>query len=184
MTPVKPLLLVDVDGVLNCFGSIWTPAYEEEHFYPPRMAFSMYSIRVRKGTDERLRRLAQHFEMTWATAWCEQAHPFFGEWLELGDPWPHLAWKAGIVGEGQTWKLADVKEFAARNLGRPLAWIDDDLQGDAFEWANERVEQGTPTLLVKTDPCQGIGDEEESRLLAFAGASEAILSNGQRRASA
>lgn len=164
----KPILLVDVDGVLNCFGSLWSPEYEAEHFEPTRSYHNQFTIRVRKGTAGRLARLAEHFEMTWGTAWCEQAHPFFGEWLQLGEPWPHLNWTSAWIREGASWKLPDIQRFAEERPTRPLAWIDDDIQGDAYQWAEERVKAGTPTLVVRTNPVDGLQDKHVEQLVFFA----------------
>jgi hypothetical protein len=164
---MKPVLLVDVDGVLNCFGSLWTPEYEAEHFEPLRVAYDRYTIRCRKGLADNLARLAEWFEMTWCTAWEGNAHPFFGEWLGLGhEPWPHVDWTRGWVGEELTWKLADVRRV--HDGDRPLAWIDDDLGPDAYEWAKERNQAGAPTLLVKTNPCDGLTDKHVDQLIYFA----------------
>lgn len=63
---------------------------------------------------------------------------------------------------GRTWKLPSVQRFAA---DRPLAWIDDDLHGDAYAWAAARR---IPTKLLSTDPSRGIVDREIRSLLAFA----------------
>lgn len=165
----RPVLLVDVDGVLNCFGSLWSEEYEAEHFEPVRLAYDRYSIRCRKGLIGRLELLASAFTMTWATAWSENAHPFFGPWLNLGEPWPHLTWTASWVGEGTTWKLPDVKKYVAEHHpSTPVAWIDDDLQVDAYEWATQRTRDGNPTLLVRTNPCDGLEREHVDVLLHFA----------------
>ena len=75
---MKPLLLIDVDGVLNCFGSLWSEEYDAEHFLPIELAYDRYPIRCRKQTKERLERLLVHFEPVWATAWQENAHPWWG----------------------------------------------------------------------------------------------------------
>lgn len=159
---MKPLLLVDVDGVLNCFGAIWSPEYEAEHFEPVRVANGRFEIRLPKGTANRLRRLADHFDMTWATAWEDGAHPFFGEWLGLGNAWPVVKFTSGWIGEQRTWKLGDVIRYVE---DRPAAWIDDDLQIDAYQWAMDRA---APTLLIRTNPCHGLSDEHVERLLTFA----------------
>lgn len=48
--------------------------------------------------------------------------------------------------EDTTWKLPDVRRFVG---DRPVAWIDDDLWEDAFEWAEER---SSATLLIRVAP--------------------------------
>lgn len=171
---MKPLLLVDVDGVLNCFGSIWTDTYEAEHFVRDLpLAYDRYTIRCRLDTADRLRELLHHFEPVWATAWTENAHPYWRHVLGLDEePWPHIDFGPGWAPLGGTWKLPTVRQWAEEGpgAGRALAWIDDDLQPDAYEWAHNRIAAGIPTLLIKTKPHEGLGEREETRLKAFAGA--------------
>lgn len=166
---MKPLLLVDVDGVLNCFGSLWSPEYEAREFEPLRIYDGAYTIRCRKGLRAQLARLAEHFEMHWCTMWEGEAHPFFGGWLGLGDePWPYIDWSASFAAEDRTWKLTDVRQTFA-DSDRAIAWVDDDLKWDAFEWARERtVDDGIPTMLVRTNPVQGLTDENVDQLVQFA----------------
>ena len=63
---------------------------------------------------------------------------------------------------GHTWKLPSIQRFGAY---RPLAWIDDELHGDAYAWAAMRR---IPTKLLTTDPSRGITDRHVRALLAFA----------------
>jgi hypothetical protein len=163
----RPLLLVDVDGVLNCFGSFWTPEYEAEHFEPLSMN-GHYTIRIPRGTRHRLAQLTKRFDPVWATAWLEDAHPFFQGPLQLGDPWPVIRWSGwdGRLHKGRSWKWSFVDRFLD-NSGGPAAWIDDDLHPIDFEWAARRTDRGAPTLLVKTNPCHGLTDEHVAELLVF-----------------
>jgi hypothetical protein len=57
----------------------------------------------------------------------------------------------------------------ARQTTRPIAWVDDDLGSDAREWAERRSESVAPTLLVPTDPSDGLTDDEVEELLSWAG---------------
>jgi hypothetical protein len=63
--------------------------------------------------------------------------------------------------DGETWKLGDVALFVGN---RPLAWVDDDLFGDAFAWADKRA---APTLLIRTSPSVGLTEQDVSRLEGF-----------------
>ena len=165
----KPLLLLDVDGVLNCFGSLWTEEYEAEHFEPVQVAQEKYEIRIPKGTTHRIARLCEVFEPVWCTAWQEDAHPFFGPRLALGDPWPLVSFEGwnGLLAEKRSWKWSFVDEYVDLDL-RAAAWVDDDLHAADFAWAAARSTRVAPTLLVKTDPCKGLTDVHVSHLLSWA----------------
>lgn len=165
---MKPLLLLDVDGVLNCFGSLWSDEYIAEHFVEPELAFDRYPIHCRKTTEALLARVLEEFVPVWATAWQEHAHGWWGPRLGLGDDWPHIPFTGGWVGEGVTWKLPDIIAWANERPGAPLAWVDDDLHDDAFTWAAQRLDAGVPTLLLKTKPHQGLTEAGVDRLLGFA----------------
>lgn len=169
---MRPLLLLDVDGVLNCFGSLWTEAYEAEHFEPILTSPQGFVIRMPKRTARRVAFLRRFFDPVWATAWQSNAHPFFADPLGLdGEPWPHVTWESAIYHPERTWKLPDVQRWLAEHQTRgsahavPLAWVDDDLRDDAEDWARRRE---APTLLVRTDPCHGLTDEHVHELASFA----------------
>ena len=53
------------------------------------------------------------------------------------------------------------------NRARPLAWIDDDLEPDALEWAARRTREGTNTLMVRPDGDVGLTSKHVDRLLRF-----------------
>jgi hypothetical protein len=65
----------------------------------------------------------------------------------------------------RTWKLPAVARVVG---GRPLAWIDDEFEADAFAWATERNAGSSPTLLVETVPEVGLTAAQLERLAAFA----------------
>ena len=68
-----------------------------------------------------------------------------------------------------TWKLSAVRRFAEEleHRTRPLAWIDDDLEPDALEWAARRTREGVPTLMVRPDADVGLTPKHHRRLLDF-----------------
>jgi hypothetical protein len=166
MEPVsKPLLLLDVDGVLNCFGSMWTPGYEGRSFLPVMTSQHGYRIRVPKRMPELIGGLLDVFQPVWATAWEEEAHPFFREALNLDDePWPHISW---VAREGldmprlstpeRSWKRPWVEAYV-KEAGRPWCWIDDEPTDQDVEWAANMRPEG---LIVRTRPHAGL-----TRLLA------------------
>lgn len=161
----KPLLLVDVDGVISLFGF---PPHAQ-----PAGRFAMVdgiAHFLSAGAGEHLRRLADVFEPIWCTGWEERANDHLPHLLGLDGPWPHLSFEraagAGASMRGH-WKLDAIDAYAGP---RPLAWIDD-AHGPACEaWAARREAAGAATLLVTTEPAVGMTERQVERMLAWAAA--------------
>ncbi|WP_049649258.1 HAD domain-containing protein [Kitasatospora sp. MY 5-36] len=143
MTADLPLLLLDVDGVLNPFAAAVCPAdYQEYGFFPGEEP-----VRLNRVHGRWLNGLAEHFEIVWATGWEEEANEFLAPFLGLErlpvvffppkpfEPCEKVPAVAAFVGE------------------RAAAWVDDALTPQARAWADGRA---AATLLVDTDPCVGL----------------------------
>ena len=167
-----PLLLVDVDGVLNAVvappfatlkqGVTSSGAFEAE------FTARNFPIRVPLGTRERIATLQSLFECVWATTWEDNAAEHLSPVLGFGADWPVIRFHDDFPDAG-TWKLPGVQRFAelTENQGRALAWIDDDLQSDALEWAAHRTRAGVNTLMVRPEANVGFTSRHFQRLLAF-----------------
>ena len=149
----QPYLLLDVGGVLSPYGM--TPPAD----FSEREIGGFWVVWTDRHA-ERVSRLAERFELIWATTWEEYANQALCPALGI-DPLPVITF---VRGETQTRKLHSVKEFVGN---RPAAWIDDDLYEDAHLWATRR-DQNVPTLLVQTTPSVGFTDEHVTELLDFA----------------
>jgi len=155
----KPILFVDVDGVVSLFG--FNPSTQE--LPGPFHWIDGVAYCIPPAVGGRLRRLAERYELVWATGWEEKANeylPFILE-LERGEL-PCLLFDGRAVFGTAHWKLEGIEGYAGE---RPAAWIDDNLDDSCRLWALNRQ---APTLLVQTRSAEGMLDEHVQRLLEWA----------------
>lgn len=152
----KPLLAVDVDGVISLFGFDEPPTVEELRF--EEVDGVTHCVAVAAG--DRLRELAEHYDLFWATGWERRANnlsPVLGL-SEL----PYLTFAGAARFGSAEWKIAPLDEYAGE---RPLAWVDDSFDALCYEWARARE---APTLLIPTESHLGLGDVQVEALIAWA----------------
>src|ERR687894_1740025 len=155
----KPVLFVDVDGVISLFGFPMSGAELPGPFH----WVDGIAHCVSEGCGKRLERLAERYELVWATGWEEKANEYLPYLLEL--PFrelPCLTFGGRAVFGTAHWKLEAIEAYAK---GRPAAWVDDNLDDSCRDWALRR---NAPTLLVETSPDEGLTDEQVARLLDWA----------------
>jgi hypothetical protein len=156
----RPLLAVDVDGVISLFGFDEAPRDEAVRF--ELIDGMVHCISLAAG--ERLGRLAETFDLIWATGWEERANVRLP--LLLGLPeLPYLTFDGAARFGSAHWKLGPLDAYARR---RGLAWIDDSFDESCYEWARERQAAGNPTLLVPTESHLGLEEVQVEALLAWA----------------
>lgn len=152
----KPLLLVDIDGVISLFGGELGS-----------QAGSFHSIEgiphfLSSAAAAHLLDLAEHFEAAWCSGWEEKANEHLPHLLGLPAGMPFLRFDRSF---GRTnnahWKLDAIDGYAGK---RPLAWIDDAFNPACHDWASARP---APTLLVATKPERGLTSRERELLLAW-----------------
>jgi hypothetical protein len=151
----RPLLLVDIDGVLNPYGAPGPPPGFVEH----ELFAGEEPVRVWAGHGDWLRELGSRFSLVWATAWGEEANRRLAPLLGL-DPLPVIPFPPlPFPPEG---KLPAVSQYVG---AQPLAWIDDALTPEAHAWAAHRA---APTLLLDIDPAAGLTRAEVDQCLTWA----------------
>jgi hypothetical protein len=153
----KPLLAVDIDGVISIFG------FEGE---PDRGTTRMQLVDgvphcISLVCGDRLRRLGEHFELVWASGWEDKANFYLPHLLGVPEL-PHIGFDVAARPGGAHWKLGPIEEYAA---GRAIAWVDDNFDESCFEWAERRR---APTLLVPTEPELGLEEAHVEALRQWA----------------
>ncbi len=148
---MRPLLLLDVDGVLNPLGVREAPGFVPYHVGGMHVLLSSDHGRW-------LSELGDRFDLTWATSW-ERDADLIAERIGLPLGLPAIT----FTNQSEwTVKLPDVVRFVG---DRPLAWVDDQMGPDVLAWAASRTR---PTLLVETDSRVGLTLAHVERLRAWA----------------
>jgi hypothetical protein len=155
----KPILFVDVDGVISLFGFAPTEAQLPGRFH----WIDGVAHCIPDDMGNRLVRLVDRFELVWATGWEEKANEYLPYILGLPQPeFPCLLFQGQAVFGSAHWKLEAIEQYAG---DRPSAWIDDNLDESCYLWATSR---DAPTLLVQTRSAAGMTDENVEQLLGWA----------------
>ncbi len=162
----KPLLLVDVDGVISLFG--FDPGA------PPAGRFALVegiAHYLSATAGDHLRELTTAFELVWCTGWEEKATEYLPHALGLREQIPHLSFEPSPGRADGHWKLAAIDAYAGPD--RPLAWIDDAHDERCRAWAAARA---GPTRLVTTTAAVGLARVDVDDLLDWASAMAPPLS--------
>ena len=155
--PRKPILAVDIDGVISMFGFDEPAEYAPGEFH---LIDGMLHC-ISRQAGERLRRLSESFDLVWASGWEDRANDHLPAILGL-PKLPYLTFDGRAQFGTAHWKLDALDRYAD---DRPLAWIDDSLEDSCYEWAERRQ---APTLLVPSDPERGLEQDHVETLLAWA----------------
>jgi HAD domain in Swiss Army Knife RNA repair proteins len=169
----KPLLMVDIDGVISLFG---LPGHARPIHPTGDSAARPGSAPPEGGLHSidgiphflsataaaHLLSLAEDFDLVWASGWEERANEHLPRLLGLPGGLPFLRFERSPGRSHAHWKLAAIDAYAGL---RPLAWIDDAFNQACHEWAGERA---SPTLLVSTAPEEGLTAREAELLAAWA----------------
>jgi hypothetical protein len=152
----KPLLLVDVDGVISLFGAGFAKHEGSYHSIDGILHF------LSANAAAHLLAVTGDFELVWCSGWEEKADEHLPRLLGLPSGLPFLRFDRAVGRANAHWKLEAIDAFAGQ---RALAWVDDAFNDACHEWARTR---SAPTLLLATTPQHGLTSRERERLLAWA----------------
>jgi hypothetical protein len=153
----RPVLLVDVDGVLNPWlAADCPPGFSVHDFFPGER------VLLSPAHGELLLSLAGAYELVWATAWEHRANRLICPVLSL-PVMPVIEFPL----DGRDVYFRKLPAVIEAVGDRPCAWIDDEHQPDHYTWAQRR---GVPTLMVDIDPAEGLTSDVVARLADWAAA--------------
>jgi hypothetical protein len=169
MSAPPPVLLLDVDGVLNAVRRDLPEGWR-------RGTFNGYVLSWDPTVIARLRAWHEsgRVELQWLTTWTERADQLLAEPMGLPrglkthgreDVLP-TGFLGQLLGASGWWKLAAARAVAEAEPDRRIVWIDDDLAdqaADTSEWlaATSRV------LVVAPDLMTGLTHAELDRVEAW-----------------
>ncbi len=158
----KPLLMVDIDGVVSLFGPFAEVRAAEGSFHSIEGIPHFLSATA----AAHLLALAGLFDLVWCSGWEERANEHLPHLLGMPSGLPFLRFDRDVGGgrphSRAHWKLAAIDAYAG---GRPLAWIDDAVDQECRRWADARP---APTLLVQTQAARGLTTTEAELLAGWA----------------
>ncbi|WP_084964677.1 HAD domain-containing protein [Thermoactinospora rubra] len=148
----RPLVLVDVDGVLNPLAA--RPGFRR---YQCAIRDETYTVRLNEAHGTWLMELAlsARAELVWATTWEEAANEWIAPRIGL-PPLPVIPMAPDLPCElGEMFKTPHVAEYVA---GRPFVWFDDQVFEEDEKYLGARRGIG-PFLLINVDPRLGLTRE-------------------------
>lgn len=177
-TPERPILLLDVDGVLNAFLPTRPHAIKHLGGREDRFTgkFTPFTLHFDNEVTEMIEALAEHFEIHWATMWNDAANTEISPALGI-DTFPFLAcnhekgwdaaWDAGLTAERihRLWfaKTPLIPEYVG---SRRFAWLDDDHSDADLTYLRGRCSQDF--FLCQTDANTGITWRDVADLIEWA----------------
>ena len=158
MDDQRPILALDVDGVISLFGFQGPLEQAPGRFH----LIDGMAHCIPHGINERLSRLRTITRSSGRPA--GRTGPTTGCRTILGLPGelPFLTFDGNARFGSAHWKIEAIDRYAG---DRRLAWVDDCIDETCQAWA---VERSAPTLLVPTESDVGLTDAHLKRLLNWA----------------
>ena len=176
---MRPLVLLDVDGVLNAVARLPDPAVWPDWRSGSAVAgMRRWPITWSPSVVQAVLQWRERADVQWLTTWGHDANDGLRELLGLpelpvagthadadaappgqADPLPAahaaVAPAAPDALTGRWWKFDVVRRLVRADPSRPVVWLDDDLAGkdQVAQWLAGAVD----CLLVAPDPRSGLG---------------------------
>lgn len=193
MNTQKPLLLLDIDGVLNILT--------HTHPYMTRDVGSNmglesttilgYFIQLNPSHGEMIRNFEENFTIIWSTMWQENAPTHFASKVGYGHAWEYINFgehngnpelfeaalaqsrhhqRSENVNWGRNLSVGNFKHpgYLATIKNEPAVIVDDDLEPWQHLWVEERNHSGVPTLLIQPEPWTGLTRTHAETIMNFA----------------
>jgi hypothetical protein len=153
----RPILALDVDGVISLFGFDGPLEDSPGTFH----LINGIAHCISEGIGPRVARLAEVYDVVWATGWEDRANDMLPRILGLPGDLPYLTFDGRARFGTAHWKVEAIAEYAGE---RPLAWVDDCIDETCHAWAEARQ---APTLLVPTEPQSGLTEAHVETLIGW-----------------
>jgi hypothetical protein len=156
----RPLLLLDVDGVLIPYAAAAPPTGFRRYTLQDELVW------LAPHHGDWLRPLADQFQLVWATGWEHDANRLIAPILGL-PALPVITFPRDDSGRFS--KLPTILQAVG---DRALAWVDDELTSAAHDWAARRP---APTLLLDANPAIGLTAEIVAAIAGFAAGDQSSI---------
>lgn len=166
----RPLLLIDVDGVLNTLHHPPKLRTYDVHRVTASDGLE-FDVQFRKELPEWLDRLTDHFVPVWCTMWDHEANLLLAPLLGLPDL-PVVPCHENAMNHMWSDKIRTLHHKIDPILdhvdNRAFAWIDDEIGDHDHAWAAERDDEVAPTLLMWIDQRMGLLEHHVNKLIDWA----------------
>jgi hypothetical protein len=174
----KPVLALDVDGVLNAFAPIRPHVTRQIGGRTVKGVFQPYTLRFDNEVVDMIEALQEHFDICWFTMWNERANDQIAPALGI-DTFPvwqadhNKGWDTALDRGTEQWNIhrlwyAKTPLLPEYAQGRPTAWCDDDHSGADVLWLAKQDDAPEHFYLHQTDAGHGIQWSDVADLIQWA----------------
>lgn len=182
MTSERPVLLLDIDGVLNLFPHFLEDRVTRQTQRQSALLSSTqkqpYSLDIPLDAADLVDQLADYFELHWYTMWNEHARAVFTPLAGIRQQFDHFEcdWVGGLDALNAT----DTPEWMRKAIwvaktplipehvgDRPFVWVDDDTTPVDSLWLEAHPEVGE-FLLITVEPHSGLTQDTVNEAIAWA----------------